>query len=154
MSTCWLLLINAIVGYQLMDDGTPLSMALTVSSELVIFVGVAYVAVDTGVNYSGEFAVTDPSELKNYALYVLYLLFPLLLVVAFFILESVLVLHVLNETRPMGEHPPPRPCDACSRQPSSAFDIRSAVCHQSDLQLCHQRTPVQGHRRQDRRLAV
>lgn len=94
-----------------MDDGTPLSMALTVSSELVIFVGVTYVAVDTGVNYSGEFAVTDPNELKNYALYVLYLLFPLLMVVAFFILESVLVLGVLKETRPMGEHPPPRPCE-------------------------------------------
>ncbi|KAF8242271.1 hypothetical protein K440DRAFT_617709 [Wilcoxina mikolae CBS 423.85] len=100
-ATCWLLLINAIVGYQLMDDGTPLSIGLTVTSALAVLVGVAYVAIDTGVNYSGEFKTTNPAELKNYALYVLYLLFPLLLVVAYFILESVLVLGVLKETRPL-----------------------------------------------------
>ncbi|KAF8544513.1 chitin synthase III catalytic subunit [Trichophaea hybrida] len=100
-ATCWLLLINAIVGYQLMDDGTPLSIGLTVTSALAVFVGVAYVAIDTGLDYSGEFKTKSPAELKNYALYVLYLLFPLLLVVAYFILESVLVLGVLNETRPL-----------------------------------------------------
>ncbi|KAI5852207.1 chitin synthase III catalytic subunit [Tricharina praecox] len=99
-AACWILLINAIVGYQLMDDGTPLSNGLTAGSGLVVFIGVAYVAVDTGFNYSGEFEIND-DNLRNYALYVLYLLFPLLLLVAFFILESVLVLGVLRETRPM-----------------------------------------------------
>jgi len=98
------LLINAIVGYQLMDDGTPLSVGLTATSALAVLVAVAYVAIDTGVNYSGKFKTTNTAELKNYALYVLYLLFPLLLVVAYFILESVLVLSVLKETRPLGEN--------------------------------------------------
>jgi hypothetical protein len=97
------LLINAIVGYQLMDDGTPLSVALTATSGLAVFVGVAYVGVDTGFNYSGTFEINDPDTMRNYALYVLYLLLPLLLIVAYFILESVLVLGVLRETRPMGK---------------------------------------------------
>jgi len=104
-ATCWILLINAIVGYQLMDDGTPLSNGLTAGSGLVVFVAVAYVAVDTGFNYSDSFEL-DNDNLRHYALYVLYLLFPLLLIVAFIILESVLVLGVLRETRPMGMTPP------------------------------------------------
>ncbi|KAI5787087.1 chitin synthase III catalytic subunit [Geopyxis carbonaria] len=101
-ATCWLLLINAIVGYQLIDDGTPLSIGLTVASGIVFLVGVGFIAIDTGFDSpAGEFPVTDRSTLKHYALYVLYLLFPLILVVGFFILESVLVLGVLRETRPM-----------------------------------------------------
>lgn len=100
-ATSWILLVNAIVGYQLIDDGTPLSVGMTVASALAVFVGVAYVAVDTGFNHTGRFRIDDPTTLKNYALYVLYLLFPLLLIVGFFILESVLVLGVLRETRPM-----------------------------------------------------
>jgi hypothetical protein len=101
-ATAWILLINAVVGYQLMDDGTPLSVALTLVSALAVFVAVAYVGADTGFGYSGAFAEDD---LRNYPLYTLYLLLPLLLIVAFFILESVLVLGVLQETRPMGIFP-------------------------------------------------
>ena len=101
-ATAWLLLINAIVGYQLMEDGTAASVGLTVLSALAVFVATGYVALDTGFNFTGKFAY-GPNTLRNVALYVLYLLFPLLLIVAYFVLETVLVLGVLGETRPMGE---------------------------------------------------
>jgi len=60
-----------------------------------------YIALDTAFDWTGKF-VPD-ANLRNYALYVLYLLFPLVLLVGFFILESVLVLHVLGEIKPMSE---------------------------------------------------
>ncbi|RPB00058.1 hypothetical protein L873DRAFT_1681706 [Choiromyces venosus 120613-1] len=100
-ATAWVLLLNAIVGFQLVDDGTPLSVGLVTGSALVFFVGTAYVAVDTGFGHPGNFPIKNPNELKNYALYVLYLLFPLIAIVAFFLLETFLVLRVLGEKMPM-----------------------------------------------------
>ncbi|KAL7274338.1 hypothetical protein RUND412_002751, partial [Rhizina undulata] len=99
-ATTWVLMLNAVVGYQLIDDGTPVSVGLVSFSALAFFIGTAYIAIDTGFDYTGTFAV-DPTTLKNYALYVLYLLFPLLMIISFFILESVLVLRVLGEKKPM-----------------------------------------------------
>lgn len=57
---------------------------------------------DTGFGSpTGEFTVTNKDDLKHIPLYILYLLFPLICIAGFFILETVLVLHVLRETRPM-----------------------------------------------------
>jgi hypothetical protein len=64
---------------------------------------IAYVSVATGTSFDKEFPYDE--SLKNIALYVLYLLVPLVLIVAFFVLESVLVLGLLQETRPMGMIP-------------------------------------------------
>ncbi|KAK6528681.1 hypothetical protein TWF694_003925 [Orbilia ellipsospora] len=98
-TTCWVLLLNAIVGYQLLDDGTFLSLGLFVASGFMIFLGTGYIALDTGFDYTGHFA--PDRDFKNYGLYVLYLLFPLVCLVGYFVLESILVLRVLGETRPM-----------------------------------------------------
>ncbi|CUS11498.1 unnamed protein product [Tuber aestivum] len=100
-ATAWVLLLNAVVGFQLVDDGTPLSVGLVAGSALAFFVGTAYVAVDTGFGEPGNFPIKNINEPKNYALYVLYLLFPLIAIAAFLILESFLVLRVLGEVMPM-----------------------------------------------------
>lgn len=94
-------MLNAVVGYQLLDDGTPLSVGLVSGSAAAFFFGTGYIAVDTGFNYTGTFAVDDPDTIRNYALYVLYLLFPLIMIVAYILLEVVLVIKVLGETLPM-----------------------------------------------------
>ena len=39
VATTWVLLLNAIVGFQLIDDGTPLSVGLVVGSALAFFIG-------------------------------------------------------------------------------------------------------------------
>ncbi|EPS45211.1 hypothetical protein H072_785 [Dactylellina haptotyla CBS 200.50] len=98
-TTCWALLLNAIVGYQLLDDGTFLSLGLFFASGLMIFIGTGYIALDTGFGYTNQF-IPD-ADYKNYALYVMYILFPLICLVGYFVLESILVLRVLGETRPM-----------------------------------------------------
>ncbi|KAL2259085.1 hypothetical protein VTK26DRAFT_7367 [Humicola hyalothermophila] len=100
-ATTWMLFLNGIVGYQLMDDGTPLSVALTVGSGLVFLIGVGYIALDTGFEFTGYWDSSYSSPNRNIALYVLYLLLPLLWIVLYFVLETILVLRVLGETRPM-----------------------------------------------------
>ncbi|KAL8892129.1 MAG: hypothetical protein Q9205_002491 [Flavoplaca limonia] len=101
VATLWVLMLNGIVGFQLLDDGTPLSLGLILVSAAALFIGTGYIALDTAFSYSNEFdeSLTDPH--RNIGLYVLYQLAPLLFLVAFFILETVLVLRVLGEKKPM-----------------------------------------------------
>ncbi|KAJ5792257.1 uncharacterized protein N7503_008235 [Penicillium pulvis] len=99
-ATCWILLLNAFVGFQLLDDGTAASIGLISASAIVLFIGTGYIALDTAFDWSGHF-VANKDTYRNIALYVLYQLFPLVCLVVFFVLESVLVLRVLGEYRPM-----------------------------------------------------
>ncbi|KAG7285235.1 hypothetical protein NEMBOFW57_009856 [Staphylotrichum longicolle] len=100
-ATTWMLFLNGIVGYQLVDDGTPLSLGLLVGSALAFLIGVGYIALDTGFSFTGFWDSSYGLPNRNIALYVLYLLLPLLWIVLYFVLETVLVLRVLGETRPM-----------------------------------------------------
>ncbi|KAI9831250.1 MAG: hypothetical protein M1819_005178 [Sarea resinae] len=100
-ATFWILFLNAIVGFQLLDDGTPTSLALVLGSAAAIFIGTGYIALDTGFNWTGHFHRSLTAPNKNVGLYVLYQLFPLVCLAAYFILESILVLRVLGERRPM-----------------------------------------------------
>ncbi|PWY91283.1 export control protein CHS7-like protein [Aspergillus heteromorphus CBS 117.55] len=100
-ATCWILLLNALVGFQILDDGTPASLGLIVASSLILFIGTGYIALDTAFDWTGEFATTASHDYRNIALYVLYQLFPLVCLVAFYVLEAVLVIRVLGELRPM-----------------------------------------------------
>lgn len=101
IATTWVLLMNAVVGFQILDDGTPLSLGLIVVSAAILLVGTGYIALDTGFNWTGEFESSYASPNRNIALYVLYQLAPLVFLVAFYVLEAILVLRVLGEVRPM-----------------------------------------------------
>ncbi|KAL7623952.1 hypothetical protein AAE478_005509 [Parahypoxylon ruwenzoriense] len=101
IATTWILLLNSIVGYQILDDGTPLSMGLMLISGAVLFIGTGYITLDTGYHWTSQF-IPDPNDhYRNYALYVLYQLAPLIFLVAFYVLEAILVLRILGEMRPM-----------------------------------------------------
>ncbi|KAI1105021.1 chitin synthase III catalytic subunit [Jackrogersella minutella] len=101
IATTWILLLNAVVGYQVLDDGTPLSIGLMAISGVVLFVGTGYITLDTGYHWTNEFVPDPNNHYRNIALYVLYQLAPLVFLVAFFVLETVLVLRILGEIRPM-----------------------------------------------------
>jgi hypothetical protein len=101
VATLWILMLNAVVGYQLLDDGTPISLGLMVASAAALFIGTGYIALDTGYNWTGHFASSLYGQNRNIALYVLYQLAPLVFLFAFFVLESVLVIRVLGERKPM-----------------------------------------------------
>ncbi|GAM83648.1 hypothetical protein ANO11243_016360 [Dothideomycetidae sp. 11243] len=102
-ATSWILLMNGAVGFQLLDDGTALSIGLIFLSSAALFVGTGYIALDTGFDWTGFWNSTlDPTNgNRDYALYTLYLLVPLLFIAIYFLLEAVLVLRVLGEKRPM-----------------------------------------------------
>jgi len=102
VATLWILLMNAVVGYQILDDGTIASIGLIFGSAAALFVGTGYIALDTGFAFTDYWqdTVTDPNN-RAYALYTLYQLVPLIFLVAFFILEAILVLRILGEVRPM-----------------------------------------------------
>lgn len=102
-ATSWILLLNAFVGFQLLDDGTPLSVGLFAGSAIVIFIGTGYIALDTGFSWTGHFDSSLSGNNRNIGLYVLYLLFPLVCLFFFYILEVVLVLRVLGERRPLSK---------------------------------------------------
>ncbi|KAL2007654.1 hypothetical protein VTN00DRAFT_7636 [Thermoascus crustaceus] len=101
-ATCWVLFLNALVGFQFLDDGTPISVGLFLSSALVLFIGTGYIALDTAFSWTGHFdsSLTGENH-RSIALYILCLLFPLVCLVAFYVLESILVIRILGETRPM-----------------------------------------------------
>lgn len=101
VSTTWILLMNGAVGYQLVDDGTPLSLALIFGSAAALFIGTGYIALDTGFSWTGYFGDTLQAPNEAYALYTLYQLVPLIFLIVFFVLEAVLVLKILGEIRPM-----------------------------------------------------
>ncbi|CAF9939455.1 MAG: hypothetical protein HETSPECPRED_001786 [Heterodermia speciosa] len=102
VATLWVLLLNGIVGYQLLDDGTPISLGLILLSAIALFVGTGYIALDTAYSWTGRFDPSlDPPDNRNIGLYVLYQLVPLVFLFGFFCLEGVLVLKVLGEKKPM-----------------------------------------------------
>jgi hypothetical protein len=102
-ATTWILLMNAAVGFQLLDDGTPVSIALIAGSALAFFIGTGYIALDTAFEWTGYWSSTldDNERHRNLALYTLYQLAPLVFLFLFFVLETVLVLRILGEVRPM-----------------------------------------------------
>lgn len=94
-------MLNAVVGYQLLDDGTAMSIGLMLASAAALFVGTGYIALDTGFKFTGYWNSSYDLPNRNIALYVLYQLVPLIFIVAFYVLEAILVLRILGETRPM-----------------------------------------------------
>lgn len=96
-------MLNGIVGYQLLDDGTPLSIGLMLVSAALLFIGTGYVALDTGFNWTGYWNSTLIGDNQAYALYTLYQLVPLVFLVVFFLLEAYLVLRILGEKKPLSK---------------------------------------------------
>ncbi|KAL8872865.1 MAG: hypothetical protein Q9174_001574 [Haloplaca sp. 1 TL-2023] len=101
VATLWVLMLNGMVGFQLLDDGTPISLGLILLSAIALFIGTGYIALDTAFTYSGRFEGSLSGDHRNLGLYVLYQLMPLIFLAGFFILETILVLKVLGEKKPM-----------------------------------------------------
>lgn len=100
-ATLWILMLNGVVGYQLLDDGTPISIGLMAVSAFAIFVGTGYITLDTGYSWTGHFDSSLTGNNRNIALYVLYQLAPLVFLFVFFCLETILVIRVLGERKPI-----------------------------------------------------
>lgn len=78
-----------------------MSLGLILLSGIAFFVGTGFIALDTAFSYTHTFVSSLSGDNRNIALYVLYQLWPLICLVGFFLLETVLVLRVLGEKKPM-----------------------------------------------------
>lgn len=152
VATLWVLMLNGIVGFQLIDDGTPLSLGLILLSAAALFIGTGYIALDTAFSYSGRF---DPSDNRNIGLYVLYQLAPLVFLAAFFLLETVLVLRVLGEKKPMRKlcTEPYGSYNTDATGCSVSIGCRSPLRHRTDLPVHRQHPHMSGNERQNQRSA-
>lgn len=93
--TC--LLINAFIGFQFAEDGTPLSLwglrlACAVSFGLAFFVAIATFK---------KFAGMSPE--KPTVLFLVYLIHPILCVVVYVVLQLILVIRTLDDRWPIGD---------------------------------------------------
>ena len=98
--------INGAVGMELIDDGTLLSIILVLASAACFIIGVGYVALDVGFDWSGYWqntVIQDPPANRTYAIYTLYFLIPLVFLFLYFVVESVVVVGILKEKKPMRE---------------------------------------------------
>lgn len=100
-TTVWWLMLNAFVGYQLIEDGTLASIMLMAISGFVIFIGTGYIALATAYHWPGPWGSSYSDIHRNIALYVLYQLAPLVFLFIYFCLETYLVLRLLGEWKPM-----------------------------------------------------
>lgn len=89
------------MGYQFFDDGTLVSLVPMVVSSAMLLIGSGYIALDTGLSWTHYWDDSWSGNNRNIALYVLYQLAPLLFLFLFFVLESILVIRVLGERKPM-----------------------------------------------------
>lgn len=137
-------MLNGLVGFQLLDDGTAISMLLVLGSAAAVFVGTGYIALDTAFSWTGRFANSLQPPNYNVGLYVLYWLLPLICLVVFFLLETVLVLRVLGERKPMRQY---HPMSLSLRtNENSLSDRRSAsLCFGPNLSVHHQQIHLYGY---------
>jgi hypothetical protein len=100
-ATTWVLLLNGVVGFQWLDDGTLFSIGLILASAIVMFIGSGYLVLDTAHSWTHHFDDSLVFPNRNIGIYVLYQLVPLIFLVFYFLLETYLVVKVLGELRPM-----------------------------------------------------
>lgn len=96
----WMLLLFGIVGFQIMDDGTPVSLFMIVGSAALLFTATLYISLDTGLNLSGHFE-DDLYSSQSIPLYVFCLVLPLVCVAGYTITQIILVGKVLGERKPL-----------------------------------------------------
>jgi hypothetical protein len=154
VATLWVLMLNGFVGYQLLDDGTAVSVGLLLVSAVILFIGTGYIALDTAFSWTGYWDSTLTGNNRAYALYTLYQLAPIVFLVIFFLLEAFLVLRILGERKPMSKWP-------MSAFTHTSFALKltnyfsvshrrsSIVCYWTDLPIRGQRSYLQWYGRKD-----
>lgn len=103
----WMLMLFGIVGFRFMDDGTPLSIGLILGSATVLFTGTLYISLDTAFDLTDYFQDSRFEE-ESTALYVLYLGLPLVSCIVFIVSQTILLVKILGEKRPLCKLLPPR----------------------------------------------
>ncbi|BGO93662.1 hypothetical protein NBRC10512_002902 [Rhodotorula toruloides] len=96
-ATYWCLLVNGFVGFQMVEDGTPLSLWTLQGTSAIVGLIVGLVAIGTFKNSAGL------SSAKPTGLWILQFIFPLACVVVYIVAQFFLVLRTLDDRWPIGD---------------------------------------------------
>ncbi|KAI5451663.1 hypothetical protein NCC49_001644 [Naganishia albida] len=103
--TGWLLLVNAAVAFQLLEDGSATSLLILYAGGAVFFATTAYFALDQAFGITSLFYLSRSSaaerDLANIALMLLGVLWPYLAVALYFVMTVWVVYFHLRETKPL-----------------------------------------------------
>jgi len=91
------LLINAFVGFQFAEDGTPLSLWVLRLSSLLVFCGAFFLSIATFKGFAG-FSYANPT-----AVWIIYFIWPAACVLIYVISQLVLVIRTLDDRWPIGD---------------------------------------------------
>ncbi|KAK9717555.1 Chitin synthase, class 7 [Basidiobolus ranarum] len=97
-ASVWSLLFNGLVGFQIFEDGTALSVWGIRLSSLIVFGGTFFVAIGTFKNMVGFLSPTNPL-----LLWVFYFIFNGAGILIYFILQLILVFKTLDDRWPLGD---------------------------------------------------
>ena len=106
----WILMLFGLLGFQILDDGTPLSIGIIVGSAVVLCGATLYISLDTAFSITGSFLSARYSN-KSIALYTLNLGLPLLSSLIFAGSQIYLVVKILEELKPLSKLFPDRRAD-------------------------------------------
>lgn len=93
--TC--LLVNAFVGFQFAEDGTPLSLWILRGSCFAMFGLTFFISIATFQSIAGF------SNMKPLALFILYILFPVVCAFVYLVSQLLLVFKTLDDRWPLGD---------------------------------------------------
>nr|XP_018259939.1 uncharacterized protein I303_08011 [Kwoniella dejecticola CBS 10117]OBR82097.1 hypothetical protein I303_08011 [Kwoniella dejecticola CBS 10117] len=98
----WVLLGNAIIATQVVEDGTAAAIAPLSIFAILFFVPTLYISLDTSLGWTSVFEVSgeDAENVKNIALFMLTMIWPAAAVIHYTILMVYITLGVLRETKP------------------------------------------------------
>jgi len=99
----WVLLANALVATQVVEDGTISSLVPIYFFSVAFFAATTYISLDIALGITQTLGpqTDDPGALRSIPLFVLTSIWPLVCVFLYFVLMAYIVLGVLNEVRPM-----------------------------------------------------
>lgn len=101
VATFWTLLLNGIVGFQLIEDGTLLSTLSVFGSGGIVTIITAVFGADAGLGLTSLFVPEDPSNPKSLAMWILYFIVPAACLGGYLILQTIMVLRLLGTRRPL-----------------------------------------------------
>ncbi|GAA6003955.1 hypothetical protein JCM10207_006483 [Rhodosporidiobolus poonsookiae] len=96
-ATFWCLLVNGFVGFQVVEDGTPLSLWVLQGTSAVVGLIVGLIAIGTFKDSAGL------SSSKPTGLWILQFIFNLACVVIYLVTQLILVIRTLDDRWPIGD---------------------------------------------------
>jgi hypothetical protein len=97
----WMLLGNAIVATQVVEDGTPAAIVPLSTISFLFFAATTYVSLDTAFGLTTVFQSHPPEEIRGVAMFILTSIFPAATVLVYFAVMAYVVVHTLKEVKPL-----------------------------------------------------